>query len=263
MNWNCGGLHWNGRRRLTRSVATGVLGVAVMLGFCGLDARGQAATPPAKPGTTVQTFYLANISQQTEGIEIVTAVRNILTPDAKVYFVSSQNALIVNTTPDQLLLVQKLLSDLDRPRKTYRLTYTITETDGGKRIGTQHFVMVVVSGQRTVLKQGSRVPIATGSYTTTGSSGAQQTQFTYLDIGMNFDATLEESANGVRLRTKAEQSSIADEKSGLGVQDPLVRQTLLEGTSILTPGKPLALGSVDVPGSTRHLDIEVVIEVVR
>jgi len=234
-----------------------------MLGFCGLDARGQAATPPAKPGTTVQTFYLANISQQTEGIEIVTAVRNILTPDAKVYFVSSQNALIVNTTPDQLLLVQKLLSDLDRPRKTYRLTYTITETDGGKRIGTQHFVMVVVSGQRTVLKQGSRVPIATGSYTTTGSSGAQQTQFTYLEIGMNFDATLEESANGVRLRTKAEQSSIADEKSGLGVQDPLVRQTLLEGTSILTPGKPLALGSVDVPGSTRHLDIEVVIEVVR
>ena len=36
--------------------------------------------------------------------------------------------------------------------------------DGGKRIGTQHFAMIVVTGQRTVLKQGSKVPIVTGSY---------------------------------------------------------------------------------------------------
>ena len=36
----------------------------------------------------------------------------------------------------------------------------------------------------------------------------------------------------------------------------------LEGTSILTPGKQVMLGSLDVPGSTRHLELGVVVEVV-
>ena len=119
--------------------------------------------------------------------------------------------------------------------------------------------MVAAPGQRTVLKQGGKVPIATGSYSATGSTGAQ-TQFTYLDIGMNFDATLDELANGVKLRTKVEQLSIAEQVSGVGTQDPIIRQSSMEGTSLLTLGKPLVLGSIDIPGSTRHLDVEVVVE---
>lgn len=238
-------------------LAAGMFGMTLAL--TGLGARAQTEGKAAKPAYTVQTFYLTNISQEKDGYEIVTAVRNILTPDAKVYFVPNQNALILSTTPDQLAIAQKVLSDLDRARKTYRLTYTITEMDGGKRIGVQHFAMVVVSGQRTTLKEGSRVPVATGS-----PSSLVQTQFTYFDVGLNLDATLDESANGVRLRTKVEQSSIAAEtSSGVGAQNTVVRQTNLEGTSILTPGKPLVLGSLDVPGSTRHLDVEVVMEVVR
>ena len=59
------------------------------------------------------------------------------------------------------------------------------------------------------------------------------------------------------------QSSIAEEKSGVGEQDPIVRQTVLEGSSILAPGKPLTLGSLDIPGSTRRLEVEVVLEAVR
>ena len=141
--------------------------------------------------------------------------------------------------------------------KTYRLTYTLSETDGGKRIGTQHFAMIVVSGRKTVLKQGDRVPLVAGSVST---SGGAQTQVQYLDIGLNIDASIEESADGVNLNTAVEQSSIAEEKSGLGTQDPNVRQSKLEGTAILTAGKPLMLGSMDVPSSARHLDIEVVME---
>ena len=86
---------------------------------------------------------------------------------------------------------------------------------------------------------------------------------TYIDVGLNFDATLDEFANGVRLRTKVDQSSVAEERSGVGPQDPVVRQTSLEGTSFLTPGKPLVLGSLDIPGSTRHQEVEVVMEAVR
>ena len=141
--------------------------------------------------------------------------------------------------------------------KTYRLTYTLTETDGGKRVGTQHFAMIVVSGQKTVLKQGNRVPLVTGSVST---SGGAQTQVQYLDVGLNIDASIEESADGVKLNTAFEQSSIAEGKSGFGTQDPIVRQAKLEGTSILTAGKPLILGSMEIPSSARRLDIEVVME---
>jgi type II secretory pathway component GspD/PulD (secretin) len=206
----------------------------------------------------VQTFYLTNVSQASDANELTAALRNLLDPHDKVFLVPSQNAIFVQGSPEQLVLARKLLNDLDRPKKTYRLTYKITEMDSGKRIGVQHFAMVVVTGQRTLLKQGSKVPVATGSYSEGNSNS--QTQFTYLDVGLNFDATLDEFANGVRLRSKVEQSSIAEEKSGVGAQDPIVRQTVMEGTSFLTPGKPLVLGSLDIPGSTRHLDVEVVME---
>lgn len=210
----------------------------------------------------MQTFYLNNVSQQNEANEVVVAVRNLLPPDVRVYLVPTQNAIVMRANPEELALTRKLLDDLDRPKKTYRLTYTVTETDGGKRIGVQHFAMVVVTGQRTVLKQGSKVPIATGSFSEKGGTEAQ-TQFTYLDIGTNFDASLDEFVNGVRLRTKVEQLSVAEQMSGVGLQDPIIRQSSLEGTSFLTPGKPLVLGSIDVPGSTRHLDVEVVMEAVK
>ena len=149
------------------------------------------------------------------------------------------------------------------PPKSYRLTYTLTEMDGNKRSGTQHFSMIVVTGRKTVLKQGSKVPIATGTST---NGGGAQTQVQYLDVGLIIEAQLDESVDGVklndgvRLSTRVEQSSIAEEKSGVGMQDPIVRQTALEGSSILAEGRPLMLGSMDIPGSTRHLDVEVVME---
>lgn len=215
-----------------------------------------------------ETFYLKNAAYQADANEIVTALRNILTPETKVYLVASENAIVVRATPDLLAVTQALLNDLDRPKKTYRLTYTVTEMDGTKRVGVQHFAMVVVSGQQSTLKQGSRVPIATGSYNAVATSGDSpsprpagiQTQFTYLDIGMNFDATLTALADGAMLKSSIEQSSVAPETSGVGPQDPVVRQTSLKGMFFLTPNKSLNLGAVDIPGSTRHLDVEVLME---
>jgi type II secretory pathway component GspD/PulD (secretin) len=219
------------------------------------NSAGANASAAGANGNPIQTFYLANISQINDANELTTALRNLLDPHDKVYLVASQNAIFVQGPPEQLVLARRLLNDVDRPKKTYRLTYTITEVQDGKRVGTQHFAMIVVTGQRTTLKQGSKVPVATGTL-----NGQNQTSFTYVDVGMNFDATLDEFANGVRLRSKVEQSSIAEEKSGVGEQDPIVRQTVLEGTSFLTLGKPLMLGSVDIPGSTRHMDVDVVME---
>ena len=41
-----------------------------------------------------------------------------------------------------------------------------------------------------------------------------------------------------------------------------MRQTVLDAISNLTPGKAVVLGSLDIPSSTRHEEIEVASELV-
>jgi hypothetical protein len=65
------------------------------------------------------------------------------------------------------------------------------------------------------------------------------------------------------LHSKIEQSSLADEKSAATPADPVVHQTVLEGSAELAQDKPLVLGSLDIPGTLRHQEIEVVAELVR
>jgi type II secretory pathway component GspD/PulD (secretin) len=220
----------------------------------------KAAEPKPNP-ETYQTFYLTNVAQVSDLVDIQTDLRNMLSPKARVYSTPSQNALSLRGTPDDMQLAQKIISELDRPKKTYRLTYTITETDGGKRVGTQSFVLNVGLGQKTDFKQGSRVPIVTGVADATTPTQSSQVQ--YVDVGLSIEASVDGYADGLRLRTKVEQSSLAEEKSGVGAQDPVIRQSILEGTSTLLPGKPLLLGSFDLPGGTRKQEVEVVAELVR
>lgn len=227
------------------------------------ESKSAESNPERRSDFVVKTYYLKNISQQNDANEVLIAARNVLDRNDKLYLVASENAIVLEAPPDQQALAQKLIADLDRPRKVYRLTFTLADSDAGKRVGVQHFSIIVVAGQRTILKQGSKIPVMTGSYDTKNNS--QQTQFTYLDIGMNFDVTLSDSPGGLLLKAKVEDSSVGTPNeygntSGPLAQEPIVHQTSLEGTSIVTPGKPLTLGSVDVAGSTRHIDIEVVAE---
>ena len=214
-----------------------------------------------KPDTrTTETVYLVN-GQENNGNEILTGLRNIVDSNTRVYLDPSANAIVIHGTPEQLAEAHKVIAALDRPRKLYRLTYTIRESDGGKLIGVQHCSMVVSEGARSTLKQGSKIPIATGSYDQ-GKNGAQ-TQFTYLDIGLNFDSTVDTFSNGLRLKAKVEQSSIASETTIAGINEPVIRQSVLEQTAQLVLDKPLVLGSLDITGSTRHLDIEALAETIR
>ena len=229
--------------------------VAIVLLASAWSLKGQSTSKPDP--TEIRNFELHAVRIDNEATEILTAVRLMLPPDTKLYLDFSRKILIVRGTPVVLDEAGKLISELDKPKKAYRITYTVNESDGGKRIGTQHFSLTTSAGQRSVLKQGSKVPIVTGSYDQ-GKAGSQ-TQFTYLDIGLNFDATPEDLDGAVSLKSKVEQSSIAPEPSTF-VTDPIVRQSILENCSLVTLGKPLTLGSLDVPGSTRHLDIEVVVE---
>lgn len=226
---------------------------------CGLSARAQSTDSGAKASPDVyKTIYLTNLTQVTDANEVQTALRNML-PHAKLYYVPSQGALTLRASAEDVALAEKILSDLDKTKKLYRLTYTMTERDGGSTVGVQHFSIVVASGSKTDFKQGSRVPVSTGGQ----SSSSDASGVTYLDVGQEIEASLDGYLDGVRLRTKVVQSTISEDKSLVGSQDPVIRQSTLEGTSTLVQGKPMVLGSFDVPGSTRHQEIEVTSELVR
>ena len=207
-----------------------------------------------------QTIYLTSATQQHDANDIQTDLRNML-PKASIYYVPTQSALSIKGSAEDLQLAHKIVADLDRPKHSYRLTYTISEMDGGKKSGEQHVSVVVLLGERTILKQGNRVPIVTGTMEATNS--AQNSQVQYVDLGLNIEASLDGYMDGLRLRTKIEQSSPSADKSGVGEKDPVIQQTTLEATSTLTQGKSVVLGSLDLPGGTKREEIAVVSEVVR
>ena len=152
----------------------------------------------------------------------------------------------------------------------YRVTYTLATSDAGKRVGIEHFAMTVSTGPtvatdgrtfsgRGSLKIGEKVPVATGTYSDTKTN--VQTQFTYLDVGINIDATVSETSTGLLIASKVEQSSVAPERTVIsGVSEPVVRQMVLTNSSTITAGKSVSVGSLDLPDSQRHVDIEVSIE---
>jgi hypothetical protein len=211
----------------------------------------QAANP--RPEEIYQTLYLTNLSHQNDAEELANTLRNML-PSAKLYYVASQSAISMKATPEEIAIARKIVADMDKTKKLYRLTYTLTEKDGEKTIGVDHLSLVVASGSKTDLKQGSRIPVSVGDATK---------DVTYLDIGEEIEATMDGYLDGARLRTKVIQSSVAEDKTWVGAKDPVIRQTTLEGTSTLIQGKQLLLGSLDIPGTTRHQEIEVLSELVR
>jgi type II secretory pathway component GspD/PulD (secretin) len=246
-----------------------LMGVALGTLLLAQSAGAQTESAPqttAKPADraaraeSYQTIPLNNVSQQNDATDVVTALRNVL-PRTRVYYVASQGVISVWGTADEIQLAQKIVAEIDLPKKVYRLTYAITEMDAGKRVGTEHYSLVVSGAARSDFKQGSRVPIVTGKYDADTSAASSQVQ--YQDVGLSIQASMDGFADGLRLHTKIEQTSIAEEKSSAAEQDPVIRQTVLEATSRVVEGKPEVLGTLDIPGSTRHEEIEVTVETVK
>lgn len=241
---------------------TGDVCLALAIGAIGFAQTGRAQTQPegTRSPEEVRTFFLTNVAEMQDAEEILTDLRNLL-PHTHAYYVSSQGAISMSGTPDDIAQAERTLAELDRKLKVYKIAFSITETDGGKSLGTQHVELVLPTGAKTIVKQGARVPIVTG--TVDKDSGTARDQVQYVDVGLSIEASLEGSGEALRLRTKVEQSSVGDEKSGIGAQDPVIRQTQLEGWSMLAQGKPTLLGSLDIPGTTRHEEISVASELVK
>jgi general secretion pathway protein D len=261
----------------------------------------------------VQTFYLTNAWQQNDLNDVQTALRNVL-PNAKVYGVASQNAIVMRGTPDELLLAQKLINDLDKARaevvvdiavlevdknweKKLGLTWpssasvalqsTSTTTSGTTTTSTtttptiydlahlkaSNFAVTIGSAtanmllsdsntkilqnprirctdqQKATMKIGSRIPIATGSYSTgtatTSVSSLVNTQFQYIDVGVNIEMTPTiHFDHDVTLKVKLEVSSESGSVTISDVTEPIIAQKTSEQVIRLREGEVSILSGI-------------------
>jgi general secretion pathway protein D len=119
----------------------------------------------------VQTFYLTNVSQQNDFTDVQTALRNMF-QTAKIYGVASQNAIIMRGTPDELLLAQKLIGDLDRAKPEVVVDVAVLEVSRNyeRTIGVQLPQTASVSFQASNYNSSTNSSSSSSSTSTTGST---------------------------------------------------------------------------------------------
>jgi general secretion pathway protein D len=123
----------------------------------------------------VQTFYLTNAWQQNDLNDVQTALRNVM-PNAKVYGVQSQNAIVMRGTPDELLLAQQLIDDLDKPRGEVVVDIAVLEVSKNweKTLGISWPSSIGVALQPNCAATGS-CSSSSSTSSTTGTTGTGTT----------------------------------------------------------------------------------------
>lgn len=272
----------------------------------------------------VQTFYLTNITQANDLNEILNAIRNLMDTTVKLQAVPSQDALVMRGTPDQLLLAQNIIDDLDKAKPEVVIDVAVLEVsrdlirnigiqlpgqfgvtlqastaatnsansttnpvntgtttgvaptlnDLGNLNGTNFAVSLgqatanllltdtstrilqnpqirAVDGQKASLKIGSRIPIATGSFSSgVGVAAASisplvSTQFSYIDTGVNIEMqpTIHYDRD-ITLKLKIEISSETGQVNLGGINEPIIGQRVLEQTIRMKEGQANLLGGI-------------------
>jgi general secretion pathway protein D len=106
-----------------------------------------------------------------------------------------------------------------------------------------------VEGQKASLKIGQRVPVATGSFQPgiggVGINPLVNTQFQYLDVGVNIDITPRIHANGdVTLKITMEVSEVDGTSNIGGITQPIIGQRKIEHEVRLREGEVNLLGGM-------------------
>ncbi len=106
-----------------------------------------------------------------------------------------------------------------------------------------------LDGQKASLKIGSRVPVATGSFQPgiggVGINPLVNTQFQYIDVGVNIDVTPRVHAGGeVTLKMMLEISNVASTQNIGGIDQPVIGQRRIEHEIRLKEGEVNLLGGI-------------------
>jgi len=121
--------------------------------------------------SAVQTFYLTNAWQQNDLTDVQTAIRNVIT-GIKIYGVPSQNAIVIRGTPDELMLAQMLINDLDKARAEVIVDIAVLEVSKNweRTLGIAWPSSVGIALQPPNSSSTSSTTTTTGTTGTTGTT---------------------------------------------------------------------------------------------
>ena len=261
----------------------------------------------------MKTFYLRNAASPADLQQAAGTLKAILDIN-RIQVTPEQRSLTLRGTPDQMVLAQKLLTDIDKPKAEVVIDVMVMEvsTDRLKTIGTnpptsasvtlapggtstsgssgssltlnsftklsagdfavsipgisfsvlasdsntkvlQRPEIRVLDSEKASLKIGDRVPIASGSFQS-GFGGSVNTQFQYLDVGVNIDITPYVHAGGeVTLKMSLEVSTVTGEQNIGGFNQPTIGQRRIEHEARLKDGEVNLIAGILTDSETRSI----------
>ena len=205
----------------------------------------------AKPEVILQVAVLTANRDRTRDLGINPGTTASLTFSPPSTSTSSSST----TTATSIALKQlKHLSTADYQVTLPSATANALLTDSKTRI-IQNPEIREVDGQEAKLKIGERVPIATGSFQAgvgvgaTGGAGIinplVNTQFTYLDVGVNVDVTPRVHPNGdVSMKLTIDISAVAGNSNIGGISQPIIAQQDIANEVRLKDGEVNIIGGL-------------------
>jgi len=175
------------------------------------------------------------------------------------------------------------------PTTTLKVQVTITEHEGEKKIVNLPYSFFIVASQEihnspvTKVRMGSRVPVATGSFQSSGAGTGNvnplvNTQFQYIDVGTNIDArattgddgrydltlNLERSwVEGEFLLPGEKQTTTPGDVNSLAFRQPIIRQFKTELSLPIHDGQTIQSTQATDPLSGKILTITVTLNAVK
>jgi len=139
-------------------------------------------------------------------------------------------------------------------RDVFKVDFTIRDSgDAGGKTGRK-YSLLVYGQEKGVFKIGNRVPVATS----TSGSGMTNTQFTYVDVGVNIDIMLQESLGKIGMRADMDLSTaIMNDKAPM--TSPTISQIKLAISTAVPPGKATVVAAFDDPVTTRKFEVEALV----
>ncbi len=140
------------------------------------------------------------------------------------------------------------------PTIAYKLEYKVFELEDGKRINQRDFTSLATATERggpmSQLRVGTRVPV--------GVAGERPT---YIDVGFNVNTSVGPEHGGkLEASIRMELSSFAVPEQSADPRSagmPVLRNSNFAIWTILTPGKPQVIASIDDLNSKKRTQVEV------
>ena len=123
------------------------------------------------------------------------------------------------------------------------ISFSLLASDSNTKV-LQRPEIRAMDSEKASLKIGDRVPIATGSFQS-GLGGSVNTQFQYLDVGVNIDITPYVHAdNEVTLKMSLSISSVTGVQNIGGFSQPTIGQRTIEHQARLADGEVNLIGGI-------------------